>query len=149
MVALSSALLAVLAAVSSLLSGHHVNESMLNQIKASDRWAQYQAKSIKSTVWNSQLQILETLGKKPPESQIEKMSEYKKEQEEISLEAREFEKESSQHLAAHQIMARAVTMFQVAIAIGAISALTRRRYFWYVSLIFGGAGILFLGWGLI
>jgi hypothetical protein len=35
-------------------------------------------------------------------------------------------------------------MFQIAIAIAAISALTRKRRFWMVSLLFGLAGCAFL-----
>jgi hypothetical protein len=35
-------------------------------------------------------------------------------------------------------------MFQIAIAIAAISALTRKRAFWMVSLVFGVAGCVFL-----
>jgi len=42
------------------------------------------------------------------------------------------------------VFARGVTMFQIAIAIAAISALTRRRKFWIVSLLFGGVGCVFL-----
>jgi hypothetical protein len=39
-------------------------------------------------------------------------------------------------------------MFQIAIAIAAISALTRKRTFWFVSLVFGLVGFVFLvqGW---
>ena len=39
-------------------------------------------------------------------------------------------------------------MFQVAIAVGAISVLTKRREFWFVSLVFGAIGVGFLIWGL-
>ena len=46
-VAISTALMAVLAAVSSLLAGHHSNESLVDQIKASDQWSYYQAKGKK------------------------------------------------------------------------------------------------------
>jgi hypothetical protein len=42
------------------------------------------------------------------------------------------------------VFARGVTMFQIAIAIAAISALTRKRSFWFVSLIFGTFGCVFL-----
>src|SRR6266513_931144 len=49
-VALSTAILAVLAAIAGLLSGHHANEAMMNQIEASDQWGYYQAKSIKASV---------------------------------------------------------------------------------------------------
>jgi len=37
-----------------------------------------------------------------------------------------------------------VTMFQIAIAIAAISALTKKRRFWIVSLVFGLVGCAFL-----
>src|SRR5580693_10359834 len=55
-VALSSALLAGLAAVCSLLAGHHANEAMVDQIKASDQWAYYQAKGIKSAILSSKME---------------------------------------------------------------------------------------------
>src|ERR1019366_5997468 len=49
-VAISTALMAVLAALSSLFAGHHSNEALIQQIKASDQWAYYQAKSIKAEI---------------------------------------------------------------------------------------------------
>jgi len=49
-VALSTAILAVLAAIAGLLSGKHANEAMMSQIESSDQWSYYQAKSIKSSV---------------------------------------------------------------------------------------------------
>ena len=42
------------------------------------------------------------------------------------------------------MFAGGVTMFQIAIAIAAISALTRKRRFWFVSLLFGAAGCAFV-----
>jgi hypothetical protein len=35
-------------------------------------------------------------------------------------------------------------MFQIAIAVGAISVLTKRKRFWFVSLTFGAAVLVFL-----
>ena len=58
MVALTAAMLAVLAAVSALMAGHHANEATIEQIKASDQWAYYQAKGIKSSVLESKAEIL-------------------------------------------------------------------------------------------
>ena len=54
-VALSTAILAVLAAIAGLLSGKHVNEAMMNQIEASDQWSYYQAKSIKAAVLDAKI----------------------------------------------------------------------------------------------
>ena len=55
--ALSTAILAVLAAIAGLLSGQHVNEVMMNQIEASDQWNYYQAKSIKASVLDAKMSL--------------------------------------------------------------------------------------------
>ncbi|MGZ3747514.1 MAG: DUF4337 domain-containing protein [Pseudobdellovibrionaceae bacterium] len=142
-VALSSALIAVFAAIAALLSGHHSNEAMIEQIKASDKWAYYQAKGIKSSLLNAKMEILTELGKPAKEEDRKKSEEYKTQQEEINKEATEREELSEKHLNSHQIYAKSVTFFQVAIAIAAISVLMRRRKFWYLSLAFGAAGVGF------
>src|SRR5450432_3245490 len=49
-VALSTAILAVMAAIAGLLSGSHANKAMMSQIDASDQWGFYQAKSIKAAI---------------------------------------------------------------------------------------------------
>src|SRR5205814_8704220 len=56
-VALSTAILAVLAAIAGLLSGQHVNEAMMNQIEASNQWNYYQAKSIKASVLDAKMSL--------------------------------------------------------------------------------------------
>ena len=147
-VALSSALLAALAAVCSLLAGHHANEAMVDQIRSSDKWAYYQAKGIKAAVLASKLELLEAEGKTIADKDRQKLGDYKKEQDEIATEAKTEEEASKSHLGRHMIFARGVTLFQIAIAIGAISALTNRRAFWFLSLLFGLAGVFFLvqGW---
>lgn len=148
-IALSSAFLAGFAAVAALLAGHHANEAMIEQIRASDQWSYYQAKGIKAAVLASKHDTLRALGKEPSEKELDKLKEYSKEQEEIKKDADEKQKSSEAHLRHHVILARAVTMFQVAIAVAAISALTRRRRFWFVSVCFGVAGIAFLLQGLL
>jgi len=143
-VALSTAILAVLAAITGLLSGKHANEAMMDQIRASDQWAYYQAKSIKAAV----LEAKTTLAEAATEKDKEKAAQYQEEQAEIKREAEEKESAARSNFHKHEIFARGVTMFQIAIAIAAISALTKRRTFWFVSLAFGlvGAFFLCLGW---
>src|ERR1022692_2517695 len=57
-VALFTAMVAVLAAITGMLSGHHENEALISQIKASDQWALYQAKGIKAEIVSSTLKIM-------------------------------------------------------------------------------------------
>ena len=146
-VALSSAIFAALAAVASLQAGHHVNEALISQLQASDKWAYYQAKGIKSGVLSDKLEILAALGKPAPPSD-KSPDKYAKEQEDIKTEATALEKERVEHLEHHVKLATAVTMFQICIAVSAISVLTGRRTFWFVSLVAGAAGIFFMVSGL-
>ena len=142
-VALSTAILAVLAAIAGLLSGHHANEAMMNQIEASDQWAFYQAKSIKASVLEAKM----TLATAATEKDQEKATQYQEEQSEIKREAEHKQAEAKANFHKHEVFARSVTMFQIAIAIAAISALTKKRRFWIVSLLFGMAGSVFLALG--
>ena len=139
-VALSTAILAVLAAITSLLSGHRANEAMMNQIEASDQWTYYQAKSIKASVLEAKM----TLAAAATDKDQEKAAQYQEEQSEIKREAEHKQAEARSNFQQHEVFARGVTMFQIAIAIAAISALTKRRAFWLVSLVFGSAGVVFL-----
>ena len=144
-VALSTAVLAVLAAITGLLSGARVNEAMMNQIEASDRWAYYQAKGIKASVLDAKM----SLSAQPNEQDHAKAERYTEEQNEIQKEAKEKETEAKANFHQHEIFSRGVTMFQIAIAVAAISALTSKRRFWIVSLGFGAAGCVFLALGFL
>jgi hypothetical protein len=140
MVALTAALLAVLAAVSALLAGHHSNEATIDQIKASDQWAYYQAKGIKSAVLESKTELLREMGKSVSEKDVEKLKTYKEEQKEIDKEARELQHSSERHLVLHHGIAQSVTIFQISIAICAIAVLTRKKQLWYGSIFLGIVG---------
>jgi hypothetical protein len=144
-VALSTAILAVLAAIAGLLSGRHANEAMMSQIEASDQWAYYQAKGIKAAVLDAKM----SLSGAPNEQDRAKAERYQEEQTEIQNEAKTKETEAKAHFHQHETFAHGVTMFQIAIAVAAISALTAKRRFWLVSLVFGAVGCVFLVLGLL
>src|SRR5438045_6114922 len=143
-VALSTAILAVLAAIAGLLSGKHANEAMMAQIEASDQWSYYQAKSIKASVLDAKM----TLTAEATEKDKEKAAQYKDEQAEIKREAEAKQSEAKSNFHRHEVFARGVTMFQSASAIAPISALTKRQRYWILSMILGAVGgvFLILGW---
>jgi hypothetical protein len=141
-VALSTALFAALAAIASLIAGGQANEAMAAQIRSSDRWSEYQAKSIKAHLLDNKIEVLAALGH--PENARDKADQEKYRAEKGGLHdlAEHMEKDAEEHLLHHETMATAVTMFQVAIAMGAIAVLTRMRMFWIVSLTLGAVGVL-------
>jgi Domain of unknown function (DUF4337) len=142
MVALTAALLSVLAAISALFASHYANEAMLEQIQASDQWSFYQAKGIKMAVLENKIEILKQMGKETDEKDARNFERYKEEQQEIKKDAAEKQEGSGKHLVLHNALSKGVTLFQIAIAICAISALTRRKWLWYGSMVLGIAGIV-------
>lgn len=138
-VAISTALMAVLAALGSMYSGHQSNEALIMQIKASDQWAYYQAKGIKAEI-----------RKLLPASENVKLPEATaKEQEVVKIIAENDEKESEAHLQRHVTFSRSVTLLQVAVAISAISIITRKRFLWYAGIAIAIGGAMFFIMGLI
>jgi hypothetical protein len=149
-VALSTAFIAVLAAVAGLQAGHHSNEALIDRVKASDQWSYYQSKSIKSELAASTGKILQNMAAKPEVTDnSQTLARYEKEKEDIKQKAEEFEKSSEVHLDKHVTLAKAVTIFQIAIAISAIAILTRRKMLWYGGILMAGIGIYFLVLGIL
>ena len=148
-VALTAAILAALAAVTALYAEHFATEATLEQIQASDKWSEFQANSIKEKGLLVNKKLLQKLKLEPDADDEAKLKEYAEKKDKIKEKAEELEAESRRHLHEHVPLSRGLTMFQVAIAIGAISVLTKRREFWFVSLTFGAVGVGFLVWGLI
>ena len=143
-VAVTTAILAVFAAISSLLAGHHANEALIEQIQASDQWAYYQAKGIKLAVLESKIETLQALGREAFTKDQEKIVAYKKEQKFLEEKAMEKEKASSLHLKTHSMLAKGVTVFQIGIAVSAVAVLTRKKWLWYGGGILGLTGLLYL-----
>ena len=100
----------------------------------------------------TQKELLSELTKEP-DSQSEEdqdLAKYKEKKNETrGKRPKNWRRESLKHLREHVPLSRGLTMFQVAIAVGAISVLTRRREFWFVCLAFGVVGVGFLIWGLV
>jgi hypothetical protein len=147
-VALSSALLAAFAAVASLLAGHNANEAVISQIESSDQWSYYQSKSIKEAQLAGKLDILASLDKPSPDADKAKVAQYEKDKEDIRKDAERLEKEAQHLLRTHEALAVSVTLFQIAIAVGAISVLIKLKAFWLASLVVGVIGVGFFAQAL-
>lgn len=172
--ALSTAFMAVLAAFAGLMAGHHANEALVERMKASDQWNFYQAKNLKQEIAVNTDAILKAIGPVKTggaaattakvaagaaatavESSAavvdhgQDIVRYEKEKAEIKKQAEEDEQVSEAHLARHVPLSRAVTAFQIAIAISAIAVLTRRKMLWYAGLALTAIGVFFLMVGIL
>ena len=142
-IALTTALLATLAAVAALRAGATVNEALMVkaeatrlQAEAADQWAYYQAKAIKAAVQEASRAAWLAVGKEPPAKFEAAIKKYGEEQREIEKIARQKEHErdmksieGDQLFNQHHRYAISVAIFQVAIALGAVRL--SRDYGWF------------------
>lgn len=160
-VALMTAILSTVGALINYQSGNAQteamflkNESILKQAQASDQWAYYQAKSTKAHIAG----VAAALAAEPAQRQ-RFVDERDKEDrariavqrtaEKLQEESRRLAAESDAKLRPHERLALALSCVQIAVALAAITVLTRRRWLlWGVGLSalagFGAAASAFL-----
>jgi hypothetical protein len=165
-VALTTAILAVFAAVGALESGGLVNEAMMAQLRASDTWNEYQASKQKMHVYTVQANALLDAGAalaapstrpatdktawsaEPPgrraSEYVSKVDDEATKADQLKKRADKWEKTSDGLMERHHAFARSVAFIQIAIALGAVAALTRVKWIWLVSLAAGVIGIAML-----
>jgi hypothetical protein len=161
-IALTTAIFAAIAAIASLKAGGTANEALVLkteaarlQAEASDKWSYYQAKNLKATVTELSKSTWAALDKTPPEDIAKNLERYAEDQRKASEEAKALEHERDEKSAEgdhlmhhHHFFAQSVALLQVAIALGAVAALTRKRVVWVASALLGLAGAGVFGWAL-
>jgi preprotein translocase subunit SecF len=155
-VSLSMIVLAVLAAVAtqrgagfSSATMKQLNEATFNQAEASDQWSFYQAKGIKQSIQEQERDSLNNVSNPDPKAVAAvtgRIDRYEKEKKEITAQAKAFEAKRDEARAAATVTANysrdlglATTLFQIAIALGGITLIMKKRWLWSCSL---SAGIL-------
>jgi hypothetical protein len=156
LVAMTTAILAAVTAIVSLHAGSTINEALVLkseatslQARASDQWTFYQAKGIKGAVATSSASAYAAAGRTAPPALAAQATRYAAEQGEIQTEAKKLEAERDEKsaeadglLAQHHRYAYAVALLQVAIALGAVAALTRQKLALALSGLSGIGGIV-------
>lgn len=163
LLSLSTAIVAVFAAVASLESGSNSNEAileksdaMLHQSRASDQWAFYQAKGMKAAIAAGQAELIGDAKPTLAATLRTDAARYTSEAETIQQRATALERdvtddnERSQDLMEHHHrFAIAVTLLQIAIALSAIAALTRKKPLWFLGLAISGVGLVMFVTGFL
>ncbi|MFI5305202.1 MAG: DUF4337 domain-containing protein, partial [Nitrospiria bacterium] len=128
------------------------NSSILSQARASDQWAYYQAKGIKGIIYESQKDLLRDLKKESTllDQYAQKVTKYKDEQAEIKMKAEELEKQaeenskkSSENMEHHHGFELSEVMFQVAIALSSVAAMTKRKELWILGILLSLLGVFY------
>ncbi len=124
-----------------------LNEATFNQAQASDQWAFYQAKGIKQSLYERELE--KNAGAKAATDSVlvTKVRKYDAEKKEITAKATEFEKIRDQarigstHSAdLARKLGLAATLFQISIALGGVCMVMKKKSLWFASIVPGIAG---------
>jgi hypothetical protein len=157
--AITTILIAVAATLSTFKGGGFSTKSLLNQTLASDQWAFFQSKSIKSYIYdmrreNLEIQVASLEKQKGNDTLIKKyngmvadytqrVKTYESDKEAISKEAKGYENvrnESKTHSGKFGI---AVIFLQISILLSSIATLSKKRFVWICGLILGVIGIFY------
>jgi hypothetical protein len=141
-VALTMAVIAAVMAIVSVMGHILTTDELLNQQKASDQWAFYQAKSIRryeSDIARDTMAAL-SAGTAAINKYAANVERYQKEGEEIQTEAKKLEEES--HLHGAQALRTHVgeVFLEIAIVLASLAILTKRRPMWFASMLSGFVG---------
>ncbi len=148
--AVLTAILSTVGAIFGYMGGHsqnaallHKNESSIQKTAASNQWNYYQAKSSKQNL--AELSVVLTQGEAQQKFRQE-IERYKAEKAEIKAEAEKLEaaakranEMSELEMHVHERWAMATTLLQIAIALSAITLLTRKR--WMLLGVYGATGL--------
>ncbi|GAB4413819.1 MAG: hypothetical protein OHK0032_09920 [Thermodesulfovibrionales bacterium] len=148
-VALTTAVFAVILAITSLGGNNAMKEMILAQQQASDQWAYYQAKVIREHLYRSQrmrleADLLERAGSMKPEvrgqfeSILKKIAEeearYRTEKKEIEQEAKKLEHERDVNRNKDPYFDYAEVLLQIAIVMASISIISASRQIFYFAI---------------
>lgn len=148
--AVLTAVLSTIGAIFGYMGGHSQNaallfknEAAIQKTSASNQWNYYQAKSNKQNL--AELSVTLTTGE-AQEKFRQSIERYKKEKEEIRVDAEKLEaaakaadKKSEMEMHVHERWALATTLLQVAIALAAITLLSRKR--WMLIGVYSASGL--------
>jgi hypothetical protein len=155
--ALTTVILAVCATLSTFKGGGFSTRSVLAQSQASDQWAFYQAKSIKTYLYELQKEKLEIELKnksmrlpaplqeeyeKKIESYAKKIARYGDEKAKIEQDAKRLEIRRDDSQKHSQAFGMAVIFLQIAILLSSIAALMKKKVIWIFGLLTGVFGIV-------
>jgi hypothetical protein len=147
--ALSTAIMAVLAALTTLYMGKFSSRAIMSQGLESNEWAYYQAKSIKQHSFEMSKRALELQYRSQKGLQPDVAGEYEKTLAKYGEEIKRYEaekkeiKDKAEGIAKTKLKAQdmggnfayALIFLQIAIMLSSLASLTKRHYLWYIALV--------------
>ncbi|MEO8049282.1 MAG: DUF4337 domain-containing protein [Acidobacteriota bacterium] len=144
-VALSMAVIGAVMAIVSVSGEIFTTDELLNQQKATDQWAFYQAKDIRRYESDIARDMMAALSAGPAaiNKYAANMDRYDKDRSDIQNEAKRFEEESHVHGARALRTHIGQVFLEIGIVLASLAILTKRRPMWFAAMLsaLAGAGV--------
>lgn len=155
----TTAVLAVMAAVSSGQYANQFSRTILAQAEASDQWSYYQAKSIKRHLVNSQIELLQAMATTAPQVQADldklratdqaTVKKYEVELAEAKAKAESIEANKRLHERQGNWFQGAFIVLQAGVVLCTVAASAKRKELWAAAIALGALGLAVVGYGFI
>lgn len=148
-VALSTLLFALLASIGGLLSGITAQEALLERTQEIMQITLLEGDMVEVEVLKSKHAVLENIGQKPDESEINFIKAFEDEIDELKQETRADEISIREISNLHMIFAVSVTILALGITVSGMSIIVEQKWLWYAGLAFGAIGGIAVLWGVV
>ena len=155
----TTAVLAVLAAVSSGQYANQFSRTILAQAEASDAWSYFQAKSIKRHIVEGQISLLTAMALTRPEAAaaLEKLqtedkaavTKYMAELDKAKADAEKIEAERKLHERQGNWFQGAFIILQAGVVLCTVASSAKRKELWMLAIALGLAGLAVVGYGFV
>jgi hypothetical protein len=147
-VSLTMAVVAVCVAVVSLLGHRAHTEEVVQQARASDQWAYYQAKNIREhedVLFADMVAVVASNDSaavaKAREKYVQEAERYKHDKEEIQEKARELDREVATETRRADRYDLAEVFLEIGLVITSITLLSGKRIFWHLGIVLAVVGL--------
>jgi hypothetical protein len=155
-VSVSMAILAVFVALISLMGERIHADEVLAQSKATDQWAQYQAKVIRERSYEVFLDQLSVFALQNPSQAQQVKTRYQSEIDRYNSETKDIQTQANSTEADVAVLDRrsnwfdfADVLLEASLVICSITLLTQKRFYWYFGLLGAASGVIVAIAGLL
>lgn len=148
-VAMSTLLMALLAAVGALLAGITAHEALLYRTEEVIAISIVEGSQVCVEVLKAKHEILISLGEMPDEAEIAQIQAYDTKVAEFAKEAAREEASAQKAIHPHLIFAIAVTLLAVGTSLGGMAIILDQKLLWYTGMVFGVVGTIGVSAGVV
>jgi hypothetical protein len=155
----TTAVLAVLAAVSSGQYANQFSRTILSQAEATDQWNYYQAKSLKRHIVSGQSDLLKALALTQPSmapeldklqaTDVDLLKKYDKEMADLKKQAEATEGVRRVHERQGNWFQGAFIILQAGVVLCTVAASAKQKPLWLIAILCGVAGLAVVGYGFL